>query len=72
MSQIQTCFSLNFVTFQIQVRDPKYAGVSGTLLKIYKEEGLIGYFKVSSYPNLLIVSRNGKISFIGAYCCLIM
>lgn len=33
---------------QIQTTGPnvKYSGVAGTLAKIYKNEGLIGYFKV--------------------------
>lgn len=32
--------------FQIQVRNPKFSGVGATLIKIGREEGLRGYFKV--------------------------
>lgn len=31
---------------QIQVKDPKFSGVGATLIKIGREEGLKGYFKV--------------------------
>ena len=32
--------------FQIQVSEAKYTGVTQTLVKIGKDEGLYGYFKV--------------------------
>lgn len=43
--------------FQIQVSEAKYTGVTQTLVKIGKDEGLYGYFKVwklrISYDSLL-------------------
>lgn len=34
------------MSFQIQVSEARYTGVTQTLVKIGKEEGLYGYFKV--------------------------
>lgn len=40
-------------SFQIQVSEARYTSVTQTLMKIGKEEGLYGYFKVMFLPFVL-------------------
>ena len=38
------------ISFQIQVTEARYTSVTQTLVKIGREEGLYGYFKVMFLP----------------------